>query len=175
MIKTPDYDICDIFLSILNHQDLCDNSLLFDLDIMVEKACGIMVLCQGVFYAKYRQKLFKDKHLIKSDSENIKEIDYLYLKHINSIMGTLNNQKEQTSHPLVSKMVKYHRTTALSEIQRELKRVYNFEYLDKRTQKSLHFEINNDIFQWIDVIPVVFELRYQKQPYRSSINNMFWD
>lgn len=167
--------VCDfdsVFLSILRHKDLFDRSV--DLDMMVEKACCLMVLCQGVFYAKKKKKLFCDKHLINSSRDNIKTIDTVYVKHVNSIMGNMQSPETKKPRKIVDRMVRYHKGTALSEIHRELKRCYDFEYLSKKDQKSLIFEINHNIFQWIDIIPVVFSLRYEKQPYKSAINNTFW-
>ncbi len=168
-------DFNSVFLSILRHQDLFDRSVVVDLDMMMDKTCCLMVLCQGVFYAKKKKKLFCDSHLINSPSDNVKTIDTVYFKHVNAIVSTMQSPGKNKPHKLVDKMVRYHQGTALSEIYRELNRCYDFEYLSKTNQKSLIFEINHNIFQWIDIIPVVFSLRYEKQPYKSAINNTFWD
>lgn len=143
--------------------------------ILNSKITKLMVISQGIFYAKHGKKLFDDSFL---DDKNKKEIDRLYLEFIKSYKGEIQEPVldyfDSESEEFLSKLVENYKHVSINDLDIELRRVYDFEYLNKQEKQSLQFEIDNNIFTYIDIVPVVFQLRYKRIEYRTAVNNIFW-
>ena len=169
-------DFLAIYANIGMNENLLTDDIPVSLCIMQSKITKLMVICQGIFYAKHGKKLFDDSFLI--DGKNKKEIDMLYLDYIKSYKGEIQEPSsdyfDSEIEGFLSKLVKNYKHVSINDLDIELRRVYDFEYLNKQEKQSLQFEIDNNIFTYIDIIPVVFQLRYKRIEYRTAVNNIFW-
>ena len=168
------------FLVIYAKIGMDDNLVSSDMpltDVIVNsKIAKLMVLAQGIFYAKHGKKLFDDSFLI--DGKNKKEIDRLYFEFIKNHKGEIKERSfdhfDCDVDAFLSRLVKNYQDVPINDLDIELRRVYDFDYLNKKEKQALQFEIDNNIFTYIDIIPVVFQLRYKRIEYRTAVNNIFW-
>jgi len=169
-------DFLAIYANIGMNENLLTDDMPASLCIMQSKIAKLMVICQGIFYAKHGKKLFDDKFLI--DKKNKKEIDRLYFKFIKNHRGEIKERSfdhfDCDVDAFLSRLVKNYQDVPINDLDIELRRVYDFEYLNKKEKQALQFEIDNNIFTYIDIIPVVFDLRYKRIEYRTAGNNIFW-
>ncbi|MGA1151083.1 MAG: hypothetical protein ACO3UL_08365 [Flavobacteriaceae bacterium] len=170
-----DSDFLVIYAKIGMDDNLVSSNVPLTDVIVNSKITKLMVLAQGIFYAKHGKKLFDDSFL---DDKNKKEIDRIYLEFIKSYKGEIQEPAsdyfDSETGEFLSKLVKNYKHVSINDLDIELRRVYDFEYLNKQEKQSLQFEIDNNIFTYIDIIPVVFQLRYKRIEYRTAINNIFW-
>jgi uncharacterized phage-associated protein len=174
--KVNNGDFLAIYANIGMNENLLTDDMPTSLNIIQSKIAKLMVICQGIFYAKHGKKLFDDSFLI--DGKNKKEIDKIYFEFIKNYKGEIEERSfshlDCDADLFLDKVVKYYHDVPINDLDIELRRVYGFEYLSQKEKQALNFEIDNNIFTYIDIIPVAFQLRYKRIEYRTAVNNIFW-
>ena len=169
-------ELLAVYANIGMSDDLVSDDMPLTNVIIQSKIAKLMVFCQGIFYARHGKKLFDDSFLI--DGKNKKEIDSVYFEFIKNHKGEIKERSfdhfDCDVDAFLSRLVKNYRDVPINDLDIELRRVYDFEYLNKKEKQALQFEIDNNIFTYIDIIPVVFQLRYKRIEYRTAVNNIFW-
>ena len=127
-------DFLAIYANIGMNENLLADDMPASLWIMQSKITKLMVICQGIFYARHGKKLFDDKFLI--DKKNKKEIDRLYFEFIKNHKGEIKERSfdhfDCDVDAFLSRLVKNYRDVPINDLDIELRRVYDFEYLNKK-------------------------------------------